>query len=331
MMPSGRARPAAPRCPSSRRQAPARSAPWERGLPLALLALLGAACAEPPGGDPEADAQAVRALIHEVEEANNAGDVERWVALFAADAIYMPPGPPEVTDRDSLVGDAVSALAALRDQPEVAPAKAGYLGASQGGWVGPIAAGRSDPAFMIVSGGGPVTPATQERYRRLLLVEQSGVNAAERADAEAALDLWFAYLRTPDALAAEVRAHWAEVDVADRSWRRDIGVPSQDPTVGEWPEVRRRFARELHFDPMPHCQALDVPTLGLIGLEDQNVPVGVTLQAYNELPIEADLTVAVFPRADHGYFVELGPGRRNQVPEVFTTMAGWTLAVTGRP
>lgn len=68
-------------------------------LPAALLGLLlpGVAWAETP------DEAAVRALIEEVEAANNAGDVERWVGLFADGAVYMAPNAPAVTTREGLV------------------------------------------------------------------------------------------------------------------------------------------------------------------------------------------------------------------------------------
>lgn len=227
-----------------------------------------------------------------------------------------------------LAGDAVAALASLQAQPEVAPERVGLLGASQGAWIAPIAAGRSEPAFVIISGGGPVTPADQEFYRRLRLVEESGVSAKELGRARETLRLWFSYLREPDSHAHEISALWAALDVAERSWRTLIDVPSTDPTANQWPKARRRFARELHFDPVPSYRALDVPVLGLVGLRDQAFPVDKVLEAYDSLPLDLDLTVATFPGADHGYFVDLGPGRRNQAPEVFEVMSGWIKTVT---
>lgn len=49
-----------------------------------------------------ADSAAIVALIEEVEAANNAGDVERWVGLFASDFVYMAPGAAAVTSRAEL-------------------------------------------------------------------------------------------------------------------------------------------------------------------------------------------------------------------------------------
>lgn len=49
------------------------------------------------------DSAAISALIEEVQDANNAGDVNRWVNLFAEDFAYMAPGAPAVTTRDALL------------------------------------------------------------------------------------------------------------------------------------------------------------------------------------------------------------------------------------
>lgn len=65
-----------------------------------VAALVVPAWAQDDPAPAEAD---IRALIEEVEAANNAGDVERWVGLFAEDAVYMPPNAPAVTTRDGLV------------------------------------------------------------------------------------------------------------------------------------------------------------------------------------------------------------------------------------
>lgn len=49
------------------------------------------------------DEAAIRALIEETRLANNAGDVERWVALFHDDFAYMAPGAPAVTTHEELI------------------------------------------------------------------------------------------------------------------------------------------------------------------------------------------------------------------------------------
>lgn len=65
--------------------------------------LLASPAAADADGERARDVAAIETLIEGVAEANNAGDVERWVGYFAADAVYMPPGVPAVTTREGLV------------------------------------------------------------------------------------------------------------------------------------------------------------------------------------------------------------------------------------
>ena len=54
-----------------------------------------------PAAQDEARA-AIRQVIAQTEAANNAGDVDAWLALFAPDAVYMAPGAPAVTTPEAL-------------------------------------------------------------------------------------------------------------------------------------------------------------------------------------------------------------------------------------
>lgn len=87
-------------------------------LVAASLVLTSAARSQGAGAPDET--QAIRALIASVEAANNAGDVEKWVGLFASDFVYMAPNAPAVTSRDSLAEVARTGFrhkAAVRIQP----------------------------------------------------------------------------------------------------------------------------------------------------------------------------------------------------------------------
>lgn len=72
---------------------------------LAGLAFSGTLVAQAPqrGDESDADRAAIVALIERVEEANNSGDVDGWVAAFAPDFVYMPPGSAAVTSHPELV------------------------------------------------------------------------------------------------------------------------------------------------------------------------------------------------------------------------------------
>lgn len=80
---------------------------------LLVLAALHPLHAQRQGGQ---DEEAIRALIQQTEDANNAGDVGGWVSLFAADAVYMPPGVPAITTREGLIA---VARAGFRNQASI--------------------------------------------------------------------------------------------------------------------------------------------------------------------------------------------------------------------
>ena len=69
-----------------------------------VLVLIIAFITIPAAASGQSDSTAIERVIRDVAEANNAGDVERWVGLFAPDFVYMAPGAPAVTSREELVG-----------------------------------------------------------------------------------------------------------------------------------------------------------------------------------------------------------------------------------
>ena len=91
-----------------------------RVLILAAVSLATSSAVQGQSDAPRDDHQAIRELIASVEAANNAGDVARWVGLFARDFVYLASSAPAVTSRDSLVEVAKAGFrhkAAVRIQP----------------------------------------------------------------------------------------------------------------------------------------------------------------------------------------------------------------------
>jgi uncharacterized protein len=67
---------------------------------------------------------------------------------------------------DDLSSDMAAAAAFLRKLPDVDPARVGLVGPSQAGWIIPVAAKRSKPAFMILFVGPTVTVGQEIYYSR---------------------------------------------------------------------------------------------------------------------------------------------------------------------
>ncbi|OUC84005.1 hypothetical protein CA984_40485 [Streptosporangium minutum] len=84
-----------------------------------------------------------------------------------------------------LADDALGAVAALRTQPGVDPAKVGVWGFSEGGWVAPIAASRSeDIAFVVLVGANGLPPLRQQTWAVTAGLRKAGVTGSlvERAE-----------------------------------------------------------------------------------------------------------------------------------------------------
>ncbi|MFD3507133.1 alpha/beta hydrolase family protein [Nocardia sp. NPDC058666] len=82
-------------------------------------------------------------------------------------------------DYSLLADDALSAVAALRNRPEVDPNNVGIWGLSEGGWVAPLAASRSaDIAFLITIGANSGAPAPQQSWADQTKLRVGGVRGS---------------------------------------------------------------------------------------------------------------------------------------------------------
>lgn len=76
-----------------------------------------------------------------------------------------------------LADDALGAVATLRSQPGVDPAKVGIWGLSEGGWVAPIAASRSRTiAFVVLVGANGLEPLRQQTWAVAAGLRKAGVS-----------------------------------------------------------------------------------------------------------------------------------------------------------
>lgn len=263
-------------------------------------------------------------------------DYREWSWFFAANGVavlaYDKRGAGASTGDwrsarfEDLAADAAAAVERLRVEPSVVDSAVGLSGGSQGAWVAPLAAERTPVAWLVLTGGGALTPARQEAYRRVRKVRDAGHDSVSVAAAGRVLDAYFEYLRTEDPEAAEaVRRVWN--DHADAAWFDLLEIPAENPTAGEWPEGRRRFQRELHFDPAPSLRAVDAPVLVVIGEDDAAFPAGETVDRFREILPTDRLVVEVVPGADHGLFVpRTNALPRHQSPEAFRRILEWILA-----
>ena len=231
---------------------------------------------------------------------------------------------------DDLAGDAVAAFDYLKSRKEIDSRRIGVLGASQGGWVAPLAAiqraGKSGGiAFVMTVSGPSMSPAELELARLEYALRSRGASEDDTRDA---LDL---VRRANDV--ARGRASWASFDsflerAKSASWFRFVSVPL---TADSWLLEHWRNM-PLDFDPVPVIARLRVPVLAMFGaldetvLPDKNAP---RWRAALESGGNKSYTVQVFPDADHMLLEsqtgseEEFPALHRFVPAFQSTVLGW--------
>ncbi len=153
----------------------------------------------------------------------------------------------------------------------------GLWGISQGGWVAPVAAARSDRvAFLVLLASTGVTPAEQMRYAVAEQLRRAGfeLDVVQRATAlQARAERW---VRGEDAddLGAALAA------AATEPWWPLVFLPDRLPADAEIEPARRELAEELFFEPEPVFAQVRAPTLLFYGDDDSWTPVGPSMEAW---------------------------------------------------
>lgn len=210
--------------------------------------------------------------------------------------------------------EAASAVDVLIEHPAVAPDRIGLWGASQGGWVVPMAAGRHHRiAFAILVSAPAVTPFEQEAASLAQRMRAAGEpeDAIDRASA------------VQDELVEMLRGGSRGEAVAARYRRRAI-----DPAVAYVhkqlfadPAVAEFVAGIGDHDPVPALERLRCPVLAVFGERDTYIPVDDSVKLMSdafERGGNRDVTVAVLPGADHALRVDGGELHPDYVPTLTT-------------
>lgn len=294
---------------------------------------------QPPGGR-------ARALAVWVEGSNNNPSTDdaawphelarRGVAVFVYDkrGTGRSGGAPS-SDFHVRARDTQAALDAAR---RLAPGttSVGLIGASQGGWVAPLAAAGAPVDFVIAAFAMAEGPIAQDR----LLVDQQLVDAGfgdeARAQARTLTTLTERIVRSGlregyaalDAFkAAHATAPWMAA-IEPRSYTGIFLKFSSEDLRAHGPAM----AQGLSFDhePAPVIAALKARQLWLLGGSDRQAPNAGTQAVLRELQRQGlDVGVVVFPRADHGLIQSVAEPDGRQVPalapQLFDVTADWIL------
>jgi len=229
-----------------------------------------------------------------------------------------------------LAADVGAAATYLRSRKEIAPARIGLLGRSEGAWVSALAASK-DPAvaFIVMSSGSAVSPAEQVLWWTRTSLKAKGIPTAR---IEQAIDLkqsMWAFYRSAaagnvDANAlARTRASLLERSAAFADARPEVPSAIPDPAT----EDRRRFASfvaTIDYDPGPAFQALRCPLLEAIGMSDDVVEPASTIAALERLRAAGrDVAILRLPDVGHSLLVIKDGRTAGYAPGYLESVVQW--------
>lgn len=207
---------------------------------------------------------------------------------------------------ENLVNDALAAVASLRQRREIAPARIGIWGLSQGAYISAAAASRSTDIRFIIAAGASVADGTLFYYRDNLF-RKYGLSDKLRDVAEKAQLL-------QDTLPHNLRGESLPSAFLPRSY------PPPDKFVH------------------PAWSHVEQPVLAMWGQLDQHTPVGEGVAGLKNSLAQAgneNWTIIILPRAKHSLGISdtgaIQEKWRGYPPGALQTMADWVHTVIEDP
>jgi dienelactone hydrolase len=211
-------------------------------------------------------------------------------------------------DFQKLADDAIAAVEFLAVQPEIDAARIGLSGYSQGAWVAPLAASRSDDIrFVLVNYGMIESPAEEARLEMRQLLLDAGIAGSDLDDADELIRAAVAVV------ASGLESHWDEFEALKHEYGNAHWLQHLDGTpVGRLVSYPRWFAKLIgkgllprdlpwYYDSVDVLEHSDVPMAWLLAGEDRSAPNAGTIAILDDLIARSKpYSLTVFPDADHG-------------------------------
>ncbi|HEY5804151.1 MAG TPA: alpha/beta hydrolase [Lysobacter sp.] len=205
-----------------------------------------------------------------------------------------------------LADDARAALAEARRLAGARVKRIGYDGGSQGGWVAPLAASRSNPDFVVVRFGLADSPLAEDRDQVATDLRNAGFGEDAMKKAREVTDV------TGAIVASRGKQGWEQLDAVRAKYGKQPWWPAmKGEFTGLVVTLTRDRAGELapvleqetswEFDPMPTLRSLRVPLLWVLAGEDLEAPPKETRERLLQLAHDGRaVSVIEFPATDHG-------------------------------
>lgn len=321
------------------------------GLKLRAKLVLPPENLQTPGNS---DRHPVVVLVHGSER-TSAVDYYADAYLFAADGVATLVYDKRGTGSSQggytqnfhvLARDVVAAVDTLRGRDDIDPDDVHLAGFSQGGWVAPLAASKTEGIRSLLIGFGAMVPIVDEdRWGYVYALQKKGFGPEAVAAADRIHDSLVALMdhgeeERRDELnrmldEAEGEAWFDALAGSDST----LGLLSENRNVPRWVmrlttwwmlrpvDGERRIDRL--YDPVPVMAQLEVPSLWIFGGSDHSMPTEWSIDKLVDLKNEgAPAEILLYPDADHGItrYAETPNGGRRFLgfePEYRPAMVEW--------
>lgn len=213
---------------------------------------------------------------------------------------------------NNLADDALAGLEMLRKHPAINPKQIGVSGFSQGGWVSPLAATRSENvAFVLVGSAAGISPNDQNNYNVESVLTAKGVSHESiKAVMELRKDVSdFEMEGVGDKQQLQKRISALKTE----RWFRDTLL---NENIEQYDADSKAF---MAYDPAPTWEKVKVPALSLWGEQDLAVPAKKSREIINralETGKARTYDLREFPKAGHGLNLNRGEGEAWDFPRL---------------
>ena len=220
-------------------------------------------------------------------------------------------GKLEDSDYTTLADDGIAAQRLLARDPAIDPARIGFWGLSQGGWLSLLAASRSSQAAFVVSISAPMTtPDVQMNFAVANILRIKGYSQADIDQAVATRTAIDDFMRgkrdrasTQKILDAASTAPWFDLIYVGRTFK--------DPSESRW-------AKEMKHDPLATLDAVKQPALIIYGSADPWVPAQVSIDRLRASAARhPNIALTVIAGADHAMATSVSAA--DQIDPVLST------------
>ena len=208
---------------------------------------------------------------------------------------------------DDLAGDALVAVELLSHRDDILPNAIGLHGTSQGGWIAPLAASRSNAIhFLILVSGPAVSPEASELFSVQANMRSEGYDEAAITAAVALAKLKFQFARTGEG--------WEEYSTAAEKAKGEKWFPLVRAPLRRDNSSFTAWKLINSYDPIPALQNLRCPVLAIFGGADTTFDVPDTVAKMRAALAKTSGAPAtgsvfkVFADATHDIYVWSKPG-----------------------